>query len=91
MCNPNYTIEDLEDLMKQNDLYQKDVDDDKIKIFIIQLNDMVYEFINSQKDTNNVRLLVNNLKKKFPRFLQKVGNVSRSQYKNLLCYFIIKN
>jgi len=79
MCNPNYTIGDLEDLMKQNDLYQKNVDDDKIKSFILLLNKKVYEFINSQKETKNVRLLVNNLKKQFPKYLQKVGNETRSQ------------
>lgn len=90
MCNPNYTIEDLEDLMKQNDLYQKDVDHDKIKLFILQLNEKVHEFINSQKETNNIRLVINNLKKQFPKYLQKVGNITRSQYKKSALLFHYK-
>ena len=90
MCNPNYSIGDLEDLIKKNVFYQPDIDEKLIKIFINKLDLLVNEFINNNLSTDNIRLLINDLKKKFPSYLQKVGRETRSQYKKSSLLFHYK-
>ena len=90
MCNPNYSIGDLEDLMKKNALSQEDIDEDKIKIFILNLQDLVNSFIAENNSITNIRLVIDNLKKKFPNYLQKIGRKSRSQYKKSSLLFHYK-
>ena len=90
MCNPNVSIEDLEDLINNNALSEKNVNQELIYKFLLSLNDYVNEFIKINKTGTNMRLIINNLKKVFPKYLQKTGRNLRTQFKKSTLLFYYK-
>jgi ELP3 family radical SAM enzyme/protein acetyltransferase len=90
MCNPNISITDLEDLINNNVLSEKNIDEELINKFILSLKDHVNLFIEKNKNSTNIRLIINNLKKEFPKYLQKTGHSLRTQFKKSTLLFYYK-
>ena len=90
MCNPNISITDLEDLINNNVLSEKNIDEELINKFILNLKDYVNLFIEKNKHSTNIRLIINNLKKEFPKYLQKTGHSLRTQFKKSTLLFYYK-
>ena len=90
MCNPNVSIWDLEDLINNNALSEQNVNQELIYKFLLSLNDYVNEFIKINKTGTNMRLIINNLKKVFPKYLQKTGRNLRTQFKKSTLLFYYK-
>ena len=90
MCNPNISITDLEDLINNNVLSEKNIDEELINKFILSLQNHVNLFIEKNKHSTNIRLIINNLKKVFPKYLQKTGHSLRTQFKKSTLLFYYK-
>ncbi len=91
MCqSSNKSVEELEDLFKHDEMNTiTNIDEINIEQYMNTLSTLVREHISKETETENVRLIVSKLKKKFPNYLQKCTNKHQCQYKKttLLFYF----
>jgi ELP3 family radical SAM enzyme/protein acetyltransferase len=92
MCqSANKTIEELEDLFKHDEMNTiTDVDEEIIENYVKSLCALVKEHVAIETETENIRLVVNKLKRKFPNYLQKCTNKHQCQYKKTTLLFYYK-
>tara|TARA_A100001011_G_C14306393_1_gene843369 strand:+ start:1265 stop:3184 length:1920 start_codon:yes stop_codon:yes gene_type:complete len=91
MCqSSNKSVKELEDLFKHDEMNTiTNIDEQNIEQYMKTLSSLVIDHISKETETENVRIIVSKLKKKFPNYLQKCTNKHQCQYKKttLLFYF----
>ena len=91
MCHPAQKVQELEDLFKDDELNNlTNVNDENILEYIKNLAVLVSNHINKESEKSNTRMIVDNLKRKFPNFLQKSTNKCKQQYKKTTILFYYK-
>ena len=92
MCKNTFqTVEELEDLFKNDELNNLNlVDENTVYQYLNSLNDFVINHLNNETETTNPRVVVNKLKIKFPNYLQKCTNKYKYQYKKTTLLFYYK-
>lgn len=91
MCRPSQKVEELEDLFKGDELNNlSNVDDAVIHKYLTSLHLLVSDHLTRETENFNTRMVVNNLKKKFPNYLQKCTNKCKQQYKKTTLLFYYK-
>ena len=93
MCKTsNDAIEELEDLFKYDEMNTiTNVDEIHIENYIKSLCSLVKIHIEKETEHKNERVIINNLKKKFPNYLQKCTHKHKCQYKKTTLLFYYKN
>ena len=91
MCQASQKVQELEDLFKDDEINNlTNVCDENILSYIKNLEILVSNHINQYSEKENMRMIVNNLKKKFPNYLQKSTNKCKQQYKKTTLLFYYK-
>ncbi len=92
MCTNTFkSVEELEDLFKNDELNNiESIDEKLIYNYLISLKHFVENHLKNETNNTNPRIVVNKLKIKFPKYLQKCTNIHKQQYKKTCLLFYYK-
>ena len=91
MCSSGKPIEELEDLFKHDEMNTiTNIDEQNIENYMTSLCTLVKVHIEKETETENTRMVVSKLKRKFPNYLQKCTNKHQCQYKKTTLLFYYK-